>query len=178
MVKRYYIQHYPKYFRGNIARDRSNSLGFHQAVNQEQSNQTSEKTYRSDMWTCGEGRRLFTSCQLEQSQKIAVSVPKRVIWKLLIFSMLYDEVFMLFLLPALSQVATHTTHHNAHQQTDKEVSLVFRFSSQLPSQLDIVPTVGNRPRNSKKQHHRRHKNLSLAMYRLLNRIGKQGDIPS
>ena len=51
MVKHYYNQDYPEKFRGNTARDKNNSLGFYQAVNREQSNQT-----------CGEGRWLLTSC--------------------------------------------------------------------------------------------------------------------
>ena len=45
MVKRYYIQDYPENSRG--------SLGFHQAVNREQSNQAREKTKQIshvDMW--------------------------------------------------------------------------------------------------------------------------------
>ena len=54
MVKRYYIQDYPENFRGNT--ETRSSLGFHQTVNREQSNQAREKTHRSDMWTCGEGR--------------------------------------------------------------------------------------------------------------------------
>ena len=40
-------------------RDKNSSLGFHQVVNREQSNQAREKTHRSDMWTCGEGRWLW-----------------------------------------------------------------------------------------------------------------------
>ena len=62
MVKHYYNQDYPEKFRGNTAGDKNNSLGFYQAVNREQSNQTRKKTHRSDMWTCGEGRWLLTSC--------------------------------------------------------------------------------------------------------------------
>ena len=40
MIKRYYILDYPE---NRQYRDKINSLGFHQAVNQEQSNQAREK---------------------------------------------------------------------------------------------------------------------------------------
>ena len=56
MIKHYYIQDYPE---NRQYRDKINSLGFHQAVNQEQSNQTREKNAHQ---TCGEGRWLFASC--------------------------------------------------------------------------------------------------------------------
>ena len=52
MVKRYYIQVYPENFRGNT----ETRTVAHQTVNREQSNQAREKSHRSDMWTCGEGR--------------------------------------------------------------------------------------------------------------------------
>ena len=42
MVEGYYIQDYPENFKGNTE-IRNNSLGFHQAVNREQSNQAREK---------------------------------------------------------------------------------------------------------------------------------------
>ena len=64
MVKPYYIQDYPENFRGKTE-IRNNSLGFHQAVNREQSNQAREKTHITHM-LCGEGRWLFASCKFEQ----------------------------------------------------------------------------------------------------------------
>ena len=69
MVKHYYIQHYPQNVRCNTARDKNNSLGFHQAVNQEQSNQAREKTQRSDKWTCGESRCLSQVVNLNRVRK-------------------------------------------------------------------------------------------------------------
>ena len=56
MIKRYYILDYPE---NRQYRDKINSLGFHQAVNQEQSNQAREKNAHQ---TCGEERWLFASC--------------------------------------------------------------------------------------------------------------------
>ena len=58
---------------------------------------------------------------------------------------LYDEVFMLFFLPALSQVARHATHTTASSTK----------RSQLARQLTI-PTIGNQPTSSSTQQHRRH----------------------
>ena len=72
---------------------------------------------------------------------------------------LYDEVFMLFFLPALSQVARHATHTTASSTK----------RSQLARQLTI-PTIGNRPTSSSTQQHRRHNKLSLAKYRILIRL--------
>ena len=49
MVKRYYIQYYAENFRQY--QDKNNSLGFHQDVNREQSNQGREKNaHQTDMW--------------------------------------------------------------------------------------------------------------------------------
>ena len=62
MVERYYIQDYPENFKGNTE-IRNNSLGFHQAVNREQSNQAREKNaQQTSCGVSGEGRWLFTSC--------------------------------------------------------------------------------------------------------------------
>ena len=78
---------------------------------------------------------------------------------------LYDEVFMLFFLPALSQVARHATHTTASSTK----------RSQLARQLTI-PTIGNQPTSSSTQQHRRHNKLSLAKYRILIRL--TGEYPS
>ena len=40
MVRRYYIQDYPENFRGDTGTTRTTALGFHQAVNREQSSLT------------------------------------------------------------------------------------------------------------------------------------------
>ena len=55
MVKPYYIQDYPENFRGKTE-IRNNSLGFHQAVNREQSNQAREKNAHHTRGVSGEGR--------------------------------------------------------------------------------------------------------------------------
>ena len=77
---------------------------------------------------------------------------------------LYDDVFMLFLLSALSLVARHAAHTTAHI-----------IKKKLASQLTI-PTIGNRPTSSSTQQHRRHNKLSLAKYRILIRL--TGEYPS
>ena len=76
---------------------------------------------------------------------------------------LYDEVFILFLLPALSQVTSQTRY--PHQRT-------LTKRGQLASQLTI-PAIGNQPTNSSKQQHRRHKKLYLAKYRILIRLAAE-----
>ena len=65
MVKRYYIQDYPENFRGNT----ETSLGFHLAVNEEQSNQAREK---HAYLTCGEGRWLTRTIRTEAFYKLVI----------------------------------------------------------------------------------------------------------
>ena len=90
-------------------RDKNNSLRFHMAVNEKQSHQAREKNWWLTRIIRTEAfYKLLTLTRLENNFQCQYwKNPYGSFWY---FSMLYDEVFMLFLLPALS----YTTHTHAH----------------------------------------------------------------
>ena len=172
MVKRYYIQDYSEIFRGNTEIKTIASDFIRPSIESSLTRRGKKTQHIKHVVRAGG---FLQVVNLNKVRKQQCRYQKKYLEAFHIFPCyIYDDVFMLFLLLALSQVATHTTHTIAHinKQTKK-------LAQPLASQLQYIQaTVGNRPRNSKKQKHRRHKRLSLAKYRLLNRLGNRRICPA
>ena len=106
MVKRYYIQDYPENFRGHTETRTIASDFIRPSI---ESSLTRREIIRHVVRAGGFLQVLY----LNRVRKLQCRYQKKYM-KLLMFSILYDEVFMLFLLPALSY--THYAHHSAHHQ--------------------------------------------------------------